>query len=106
MLSRVIFEAASPQRALTMIAAELARSPLAAVLPVTAGDVGHLDRAVLVAALQWLTRTARLNPLSAAPLLRFLLLVEAQTRDLRALAWGAALRTPVLLRKQQLVTPG
>ncbi len=96
----------SPQRALTMIAAELARSPLAAVLPVSAGDAGHLDRACLVAALQWLTRTARLHPLSAAPLLRFLLLVEAQTRDLRALAWGAALRTPVLLRKQQLVTPG
>jgi vacuolar-type H+-ATPase subunit C/Vma6 len=97
--------AGSPQRALTMISTELARSPLASVLPVTADDVGHLDRAFLGAALEWLTRAARVNPLSAAPLLLVLFLIEAQTRDLRALAWGAALGTRPSLRKQQLVTP-
>jgi V/A-type H+-transporting ATPase subunit C len=95
----------SAQHALAMIATELAKSPLASVLPVTAGEVGHLDRAFLGAALDWLTRAARLNPLSAAPLLLVLFLIEAQTRDLRALAWGAALGAPPSLRKQQLVTP-
>jgi hypothetical protein len=52
-----------------------------------------------------LTRLARVDPLSSATVLRVLLLIDAQSRDLRALAWGVTLGTPVSLRKQQLVTP-
>jgi vacuolar-type H+-ATPase subunit C/Vma6 len=95
----------SAQRALTMLTTVFSRSPLAGLLPVTASDNAHLDRAFLVSALQRLTHAARLNPLSTASLLRVLLLIEAQSRDLRTLAWGAALATPVFIRKQQLVTP-
>jgi hypothetical protein len=55
--------------------------------------------------LEWLARASRIDPLSTAPLLRVLMLVEAQSRDLRALAWGAVLGTPPSLRLQRLVTP-
>ena len=95
---------AQPQ-GLTTLATALALSPLASLLPVVPSDVAHLDRAFLAAALERLTRAARLDPLGTAPLLRVLLLIEAQSRDLRALAWGAALGTPASLRRQQLVTP-
>lgn len=95
----------SPQRALTMLAKVFSRSPLAGLLPATAGDIAHLDHAFLASALQQLAHAARVNPLSTASLLRVLLLIEAQSRDLRALSWGAALATPVSIRKQQLVTP-
>jgi vacuolar-type H+-ATPase subunit C/Vma6 len=93
------------EHALTVLAAALAASPLASALPAVASDVAALDRAFLVETLRHLTRAARLEPLSTAPLLRVLLLIEAQSRDLRELAWGAEMRTPPALRKQQLVTP-
>jgi vacuolar-type H+-ATPase subunit C/Vma6 len=96
--------AGSAERALTALEPALARSPLAPS-PKTASDAIDLDRRLLVAALARLTRMSRLEPLGSAPLLRVLLLIEAQTRDLRAAAWGAALGTPTTLRKQLLVTP-
>ncbi len=92
------------ERARTLLAAALAGSPLSSVLPAAAGDVA-LDRLFLIEMLRHFTHAARLEPLSAAPLLRVLLLIDAQSRDLRALAWGAEMRTPAELRKQQLVTP-
>ncbi len=97
--------AGSQQSALDAIAAAFARSPLASSLPVVASDFASVDRAFLTAALRMLAHTTLLNPLSTAPVLRVLLLVDAQCRDLRALAWGAVLATPASLRKQQLVTP-
>ena len=97
--------AASPHSASMMMATALADSPLASVLPPGAGDLASLDRAFLTTALKRLTRAARIDPLSSASLLRVLLRIEAQQRDLRNLAWGAALGTPAALRKQQLVTP-
>jgi vacuolar-type H+-ATPase subunit C/Vma6 len=93
------------ERALTLLAATLAASPLASAIPVVASEVAALDRLLLVATLRYLTRGARLDPLSTAPLFRVLLLIDAQSRDLRALAWGAEMRTPAALRKLQLVTP-
>ena len=95
----------SPQHASTTLATALARSPLASWLPVVPGDVANLDRAFLAAMLKRLGHLSRIDPLSHAPLLRTLLLIEAQSRDLRTLAWGAALGTPASLRKQQMVTP-
>jgi vacuolar-type H+-ATPase subunit C/Vma6 len=100
-----VARAASPQQAATVLTAAMAHSPLALPLPVVAFDLARVDRAFGLAILEWLTRMSRVDPLSTGPLLRVLLLVEAQSRDLRALAWGAALDTPPSLRTQQLVTP-
>jgi vacuolar-type H+-ATPase subunit C/Vma6 len=97
--------AGSQQFALDAIATAFARSPLASSLPVVASDFAYADRAFLIARLRQLTRIALLEPLGTAPVLRVLLLIDAQCRDLRALAWGAVLGTPAALRKQQLVTP-
>lgn len=97
--------AASPRRATMMMATTLAGSPLASLLRPGGSDLASLDRLFLTTALKRLTRAARIDPLSSAALLRVLLGVEAQQRDLRNLAWGAALGTPAALRKQQLVTP-
>jgi vacuolar-type H+-ATPase subunit C/Vma6 len=108
-LSRSAFvsaaSAGSQSEALTALTTALARSPLAASLPPVARDVAHLDRTLLAHMLRWLARGALLAPLGSAPLLRVLFRIEAQGRDLRALAWGAVLGTPPPLRTQQLVTP-
>jgi vacuolar-type H+-ATPase subunit C/Vma6 len=97
--------AGSRERALTLLAAALATSPLASSLPAVPADLVRFDRAFLTETLKQLTRAARRDPLSMAPLLRVLLLIEAQSCDLRTLAWGAVFGTPPLLRKQQLMTP-
>jgi vacuolar-type H+-ATPase subunit C/Vma6 len=94
-----------PERALRLLASALAASPLASAIPVVAGETGVLDHLLFVETLRHLTHAARLDPLSSAPILRVLFLIEAQSRDLRALAWGAQMRTPASLRKLQLVTP-
>jgi vacuolar-type H+-ATPase subunit C/Vma6 len=93
------------QQALAVLTATVVRSPLALSAPVVASDLAHVDRAFVVTILEWLAHASRVAPLSTAPLLRVLWLVEAQSRDLRALAWGAALGTPPSLRMEQLVTP-
>jgi vacuolar-type H+-ATPase subunit C/Vma6 len=103
--ARSIARAGSYQHALTIMVAAVAHSPLASALPVVASDLAHVDRTFIITMLEWLARVARVEPLGTAPLLRLLLLIEAQSRDLRALAWGTALATPPALRKQQLVTP-
>ena len=107
-LSAQAFAAAAanqPEVALTLLAAALANSPLASALPAAAGGAATFDRSCLVEMLRHVTRAARLEPLSTAPLLRLLVLIDAQRHDLRALAWGAEMQTPPLLRKRQLVTP-
>jgi vacuolar-type H+-ATPase subunit C/Vma6 len=95
----------SRQHAVTTLAAALARSPLASLVPVVVTDLVNVDRTLLITTLQRLTRASRLDPLGDAALLRVLLLIDAQSRDVRTLAWGALLGTPVSLRRQQLVTP-
>jgi vacuolar-type H+-ATPase subunit C/Vma6 len=97
--------AGSAQQALMVLSRTLARSPLASLLPEAASDAVDLDRRFLIATISWLTRLCRLEPLSSAPVLRVLLLIEAQTRDLRTAAWGAALGAPAAVRRQHLVTP-
>jgi hypothetical protein len=92
----------SQPAALAYLRTALVRTPLAALL----GDaVGQIDRTFLAVTLKQLTRASRLAPLSSAPLIRVLLAIEAQSHDLRALAWAAFLDIPALLRRQQLVTP-
>jgi vacuolar-type H+-ATPase subunit C/Vma6 len=82
----------------------VARSPLAPLIPVSS-DVAAMDRAFLTAMLRKLSRASRIAPLGSAPLIRVLLRVEAQSHDLRALAWAARLNIPTLVRREQLVTP-
>jgi vacuolar-type H+-ATPase subunit C/Vma6 len=96
--------AGSTQQALAVLSRTLARSLLAPALP-HAGDAIDLDRRFLTATLSRLGRLCRLEPLSSAPVLRVLLLMEAQTRDLRTAAWGVALGVPAAVRRQHLVTP-
>jgi vacuolar-type H+-ATPase subunit C/Vma6 len=107
-LSRDAFVSAatalSQHDAMAILATSFAGSPLASLLPAAATNVAHIDRAFLSNALQRLERAARLAPLSSAPVLLVLLRIEAQSRDLRTLAWGAALGTPPPLRKQRLLT--
>ena len=97
--------AVSQKAALTVLAAATAGSPLASWLSTAVGHLELLDRAFFLDALNRLTRSARLDPLGSAPVLRTALLIATQSRDLRALAWGAVLGTPPTLRKQQLLTP-
>jgi vacuolar-type H+-ATPase subunit C/Vma6 len=82
----------------------LARSPLA-YLAAVSSDVAAMDRVFLAAMLKTLSRTSRMAPLGSAPLIRVLLRIEAQSHDLRALAWAARLNLPTLLRSERLVTP-
>jgi vacuolar-type H+-ATPase subunit C/Vma6 len=99
-----VSRSASYQQAVGVLAASVAHSPLALSLPVVAADLADVDRMFIVAILERFTRASHTDPLSTAPLLRVLLLIEAQSRDLRALAWGAVLGTPPSLRIRQLVT--
>jgi vacuolar-type H+-ATPase subunit C/Vma6 len=50
-------------------------------------------------------RAAREHPLSSAPALAFLLLLDAMLRDLRRIVWGLALGAPPGLIRPELVTP-
>jgi vacuolar-type H+-ATPase subunit C/Vma6 len=96
---------AGSAQALAVLSRALAHSLLAPALPHAAGDAIDLDRRFLTAMLSRLGRLCRLEPLSSAPVLRVLLLMEAQTRDLRTAAWGVALGVPAAVRRQHLVTP-
>jgi vacuolar-type H+-ATPase subunit C/Vma6 len=97
--------AGSAQAAWSRLSAALARSPFGRGLSISVEDAARLDRAFLANALARLSRAARREPLGTAPVLHVLLLVEAQCRDLRSLAWGAALGVPASARRAQLVTP-
>ena len=108
-LSRAAFVeaagSASRPACLARLTTAFAESPLAPTLPVAGDDVTFPERAFLATTMLRLARAARLQPLSTAPLLRVLLRLEAQSRDVRALAWGATLGTPPAMRRQELVTP-
>jgi len=108
-LTEALFTAAAsastPANGLTALQPGLAHTPLASLLPAVATDVDAMERAYLSHALDRLARHARLQPIDTPTLLRTLLRIEAQGRDLRSLAWGAALGTPPASRKALLVTP-
>ena len=97
--------ATTPQAALVSVRTVLSGTPLADAVPPVATDVARLERAFLAGTLRRLKQQSRTDPLSSARLLSVLLRLEAQARDLRAVAWGASLGTPPATRKQQLVTP-
>jgi vacuolar-type H+-ATPase subunit C/Vma6 len=75
------------------------------VVRAAGGDPSRLELLALRQALVEQRRVARLDPLGSAPLVLFLLRLQAQTADLRRLAWGAALGAPAELLRSELVTP-
>ena len=79
--------------------------PLAALLRSAAGDPARVEVLALHHELVEQRRIARLEPLGSAPLVLFLLRLQAQSADLRRLAWGAALGAPADLVRAELVTP-
>lgn len=97
--------AATPGDALATLQRDLATTPLGALLPAVATDLDGMERRYLAHVLERLRALARRDPLDPGTLLRTLFRIEAQGRDLRALAWGAALGTPPAARRQLLVTP-
>lgn len=108
-LSARAFAAAAraPSRpaAIEQLKKAFAASPLSTLFAPGADDAARVERAALAGALERLGRAARTAPLGSAPLLRFLLGLEAQGRDVRTLAWGVVLGAPPALRRQDLVTP-
>jgi len=79
-------------------------TPLSAVVR-EADTPSRLERAFLKNELAIQRREMRTDPLTSAPLLSFLLRIEAQSTDLRRVSWGAALRTPGSALLPELVTP-
>jgi vacuolar-type H+-ATPase subunit C/Vma6 len=108
-LAQAAFQAAaaapSRQASLATLHTALASTPLSGVLPVVPSDAAAVERAFLTSTLDRLARLERVDPLGSAPLLRVLLRIEAQSRDLGTLAWGAAFGAPAAMRRQELVTP-
>lgn len=86
------------------LARALAGSPLSSLGP-SASDPARLEHTALVGALARQRAAARLDPVGSAPLLVFLLRLEAQSLDLLRVAWGAALGAPAELVRPELVTP-
>ena len=97
--------APTPSAALARLRTALVGTPLQSLLPLVATDVDAMERAYLIQTIGQLTRQARVDPLGSPTLLGITLRIEAQSRDLRLLAWSAALGTPPGLRKPLLVTP-
>ncbi|GMU58296.1 MAG: hypothetical protein AMXMBFR34_00590 [Myxococcaceae bacterium] len=101
----VIAQAPSRPAALDACRKALAGSPLSEAFPVGSDDAARVERNALAQSLARLQVAVRVDPLCSAVLLRFLLTLEAQSRDLRTLAWGVLFNAPPALRRQDLVTP-
>lgn len=87
------------------LAALVVGTPLAPLAAELSTDPARAERAAFLHALSSVRALARVEPLSSAPVLQFLVRLEAQARDLRRLIWAAALGAPATLVKLELVTP-
>lgn len=79
-------------------------TPLAPLLSDVPVDAARFERDALRLALDRQRAVARVEPLSSAPMLTFLLRLEAQARDLRRVIWAAVLGAPAVLVTPELVT--
>ncbi|MFO0597982.1 MAG: V-type ATPase subunit [Myxococcaceae bacterium] len=100
--------AETPREAMLQLRQGLARSPLARL--VAPGDEGpvdalRLERAGAALLLDEQQKAAREDPLGSGPALAFLLRLEVMARDVRRIAWAAALGAPASVVKPDLVTP-
>lgn len=108
-LSRAAFldacAATSPVDAADRLRRALPGTTLLEVLRTAGIDPVRLETVALQHAMTAQRRTARLDPLGSAPLVSFLLHLQAQSADLRRLAWGASLGAPADAVRAGLVTP-
>ncbi len=108
-LDRALFlEAAkSETRRLAAIALDrgLALTPLRPLLKAQNDNPAQVEQAALALELERQRAAAKRDPLSSAPLMHFLLRLEAQSVDLVRLAWAASLGAPPALTRAELVTP-
>ncbi len=97
--------AASRDAAAAALARALAGSALAPLFDAATHDPARLDRAALAHVIGVLRRRGRVDPLGSAPAQLFLARLDAQSRDLRRLAWGLELQVPPSELRAGLVTP-
>jgi hypothetical protein len=82
----------------------LGPSRLADAIRAGTGDPEGPERAVLAALILDLRDEMRREPLGPAPVLRYALMLRAQTLDLRRIIWGLSLGVPGALLGEGLVT--
>jgi len=97
--------AASRSAAAAVLARALAGTALASLFAGGPDDSVRLDRAALAHGIAALRRRGRVDPLGSAPAQLFLARLDAQSRDLRRLAWGLELHVPAAELRAGLVTP-
>jgi len=83
----------------------VAGTPLDDVASEAGESPARLERAGLVHELAVQRRESRLDPLGSAPLLSYVLRLEAEAIDLSRLVWAAALGAPAKAVLSELVTP-
>lgn len=106
-LHRAVFDrtvGSDPKGTLGMLEQVFAAPPLALEFR-TGGDPSRLEITVLRQQISQQQRKRRLEPLSAAPLIEFVLRLRAQILDLRRIIWGIALGAPAAVVSADLVTP-
>jgi len=108
-LDRGTFVAAANAGARAAAAATLARAltgtALARLLARAGDDPARLEVDALVHTLGVLRHRSRIEPLGSAPVQLFLARLEAQSLDVRRLAWGLELGVPPTAMRDGLVTP-
>jgi len=97
--------AGSMALAATALERALRGAALADALHASRGDPVRFEREAFTRSLADQRRRARLDPLGSAPLVLFLLRLEAQAHDLMRLSWGASLGVPASSLEANLVTP-
>lgn len=103
-----VVRAPTPRDGAQLLRRALVGTPLARLVESAspgALDAGRLERSGFLLLLDEQRRGARQQPLGSAPVLLFLVKLDAMGRDLRRLAWGAALGAPAALIRADLVTP-
>lgn len=89
-------------QAADLLAAGFGETAIARLARQHAADPRALESALLRYRVERLQQQARLDPLGPAPLLGYLLRLQAQAMSLRLLLWGAALGVPPALRRDSL----
>lgn len=97
--------AGSRAAAASLLQRAFAGSTLARLFTGANEDPAQLEAAALLQCIGALRRRSRVDPLGSAPLQLFLARLEAQSRDLRRLAWGLAFGVPGAALCARLLTP-
>jgi hypothetical protein len=97
--------AASPAAAAATLARAFAGTPLAKLFASAPEDPAQLEVDLLVHTIAALRRRGRVDPLGSAPVQLLLARLDAQSRDLRRLAWGLELGVAPAALREGLVTP-